>query len=54
MYKIGITLLLFALVLYYVMCFAEIFGFVKFSKKGIKLSKFLIPFYYIFFEKTNK
>ena len=51
-YKIVIGLLLLATVLYYVFCFLEIFGVVKFTSKNttIKIPQMFIPFYYLLHE----
>lgn len=49
MYRLIITLAIACLIVYYIVCFAEIFGLMKITKKGsIKPSKLLIPFYYLF------
>ena len=51
-YKVVIGLLLLATVLYYVFCFLEIFGVVKFTSKDttIKIPQMFIPFYYLLHE----
>ena len=48
-YKVIIGLLLIATVLYYIFCFLEIFGVVKFTDKNttIKIPQMFIPFYYL-------
>lgn len=53
-YKFFISIVLIALGLYYLVCFLEIFGLIKWSstKDGVQFPKMLIPFYYFF--KTNK
>ena len=50
MYKLAIGLLVIACILYYFVCFLEIFGVVKFTKPTttMKFSKMIIPFYYLF------
>lgn len=55
-YKVVIGLLLLATVLYYVFCFLEIFGVVKFTGKDttIKLPQMFIPFFYLFYEDKPK
>ena len=49
-YKIVIGLLLLATAIYYIFCFLEIFGVVKFTDKNttVKIPQMFIPFYYIF------
>ena len=51
-YKVVIGLLILATVLYYVFCFLEIFGVVKFTGKNttIKIPQMFIPFYYLLHE----
>ena len=53
-FKLIIGILLLATVLYYIFCFLEIFGVIKFTKKetNIKIGKMLIPFFYLFFGCT--
>ena len=48
-YKVIISLLLVATSLYYIFCFLEIFGAVKFTSKDttIKIPQMFIPFYYL-------
>ena len=48
-YKVIIGLLLIATVLYYIFCFLEIFGVVKFTDKNttVKVPQMFIPFYYL-------
>lgn len=46
-YKIFIGLLLIATVIYYIFCFLQIFGLIKFTKNEVKVPKMFIPFYYI-------
>lgn len=48
MYKIIITILIIALILYYLLCFLELFKVIKFTTKGVTLTKLFIPFYYLF------
>ena len=53
-YRIFIVILLFCVVLYYLFCFLEIFGVIKFTQgknSGVKFPKMLIPFYYLFTDK---
>lgn len=53
-YRIFIIILLFCVVLYYLFCFLEIFGVIKFTQdknSGVKFPKMLIPFYYLFTDK---
>lgn len=53
-YKIFITIILFCVVLYYIFCFLEIFGVLKFTEgkgSGVKFPKMLIPFYYLIKDK---
>lgn len=49
-YEIFIGLLIFCLVLYYIFCFLELLGIIKFTDKDTEMSvsKAFIPFYYIF------
>lgn len=49
-FKIFILLLVLACLIYYVFCFLEVFGLVKFTPKNIEITfpKALIPFYYLF------
>lgn len=47
-YKVFIGLLLIATVLYYIFCFLQIFGVVKFTKNEVSIPKMFIPFYYLF------
>lgn len=48
-FRIVIGLLVLACLLYYIACFLEIFGVIKFTKEGteMKFGKMLIPFYYL-------
>lgn len=46
-YKVFIGLLLIATVLYYIFCFLQIFGVVKFTKNEVSIPKMFIPFYYL-------
>jgi hypothetical protein len=48
MYRLIIFLVLAALVFYYFMCFAQVFGLLKFTNKKIQPKKLLIPFYYLY------
>ena len=49
-YRLIIGLLVLATLIYYVFCFLEIFGLVKFTGKNttVKIPQMFIPFYYIF------
>ena len=49
-FRFTVIVLLIALFLYYLFCFLEVFGIVKFTTKDteIKFPKAFIPFYYIF------
>jgi len=55
-YKIIIGLLLVATVLYYIFCFLEIFGLVKFTDKNttVKIPQMFIPFYYLLHDDKPK
>lgn len=48
-YKIVIGLVVLALALYYLVCFLEMFGVIKFTKKETVMTfgKLIIPFYYL-------
>ena len=53
-YRIFIIVLIFCVILYYLFCFLEIFGVIKFTEgknSGVKFPKMLIPFYYLFTDK---
>lgn len=49
-FKIFVSLLVLAALIYYVFCFLEVFGFIKFTQKDTEMTfpKALIPFYYLF------
>jgi len=49
-FKIFIAAFIFACGLYYVICFLEMFGIIKFTPENQEVSfpKMLIPFYYFF------
>ena len=49
-FKIFIGLLVLAAFIYYIFCFLEVFGFIKFTPKDVDMTfpKALIPFYYLF------
>jgi hypothetical protein len=49
-FRIFIVALIFACGLYYLACFLELFGIIKFTseKQEITFPKMLIPFYYFF------
>ena len=48
-YRLIIGLLVLATLIYYIFCFLEIFGVIKFTDKKTTVSfpKMLIPFYYL-------
>ena len=48
-YKLIISLLVLATLIYYLFCFLEIFGLLKFTDKKteVKMPQMFIPFYYI-------
>lgn len=53
-YRIFIIILIFCVILYYLFCFLEIFGVIKFTQgenSGVTFPKMLIPFYYLFTDK---
>lgn len=53
-YRLFIGVLLLCVLLYYVFCFLEIFGLIKFTEgkdSGVRFPKMLIPFYYLIKDK---
>jgi len=50
MWRLFTCLLVLSALIYYIFCFLEIFGFIKFTGKNTEITpgKALIPFYYIF------
>lgn len=50
MWRLFVGLLVLAALIYYIFCFLEIFGIIKFTGKNTEMTpgKALIPFYYLF------
>lgn len=55
-FKIFIGLLVLAALIYYIFCFLEIFGLIKFTSKDTEMTfpKAFIPFYYIIRKEPKK
>ena len=46
-YRVFIMLMLLAVALYYIVCFLQIFGLIRFTKNEVTVPKMFIPFYYL-------
>ena len=55
-YKLIIGIVLIATIIYYLFCFLEIFGLVKFTEKNVtvKIPQMFIPFYYLLVSGEKK